>query len=111
MSEAPLKKAPLPKQTIGCAVQVLGCVEVLAGYAVRGISNTALAQGMGIAPSAVTRIMNTLIDQGWARKDAETGAFYPSTRCVQLFAKVVRDLDAEQSKLDTLRGNLLRHAD
>ena len=107
-TDTTLPKPPAVKAVISSAEQVLDGFELLCGYAARGISNSALSQHMGIAPAAATKITNTLISFGWARKCPETGYFFPTARVVQLSAKAMRDLAAAEQKLADARASFTR---
>ena len=64
----------------GAAAKVLEVLEALSGYAVSGVSNTALARLLAMSAPNVTRAIGVLVDKGWARKDEATGHFHPTPR-------------------------------
>lgn len=92
-----------PTKPTGSAVSVLHVLEALSGHAVNGISNTALANSLGMTNSLVTRAIATLVEVGWARKDGQTGHFHPTPRMGQVFGRVVNDIFKAESQLADLK--------
>lgn len=92
----------------GAAVKVLEVLDALSGYAVKGVSNTALSRQLNMNPSMITRAMAVLIDQGWARKDEVTGHFHPTPRMGRVFGRVLADLDRAEQSLAEIRNNFTR---
>lgn len=90
------------------SIKVLDVVEALAGYAATGVSNTALAKQMHISATVITRIMGVLQKKGWARKDAETGHFFPTPRMGQVFGRVLADFARAETELANLKHNFTR---
>lgn len=88
--------------------KALDVIDALAGCAVQGASNGALAKGLGLSPSTVTVTMKTLIDKGWARKDETTGLFHPTARMGQVFGRVLADIDKAEQKLAEIKHNFTR---
>lgn len=97
-----------PKFALKSSIKVLDVVEVLAGYAATGVSNTALAKQMQLNATVVTRIMGVLQEKGWARKDAETGHFFPTPRMGQVFGRVLADFSRAEAELSNLKHNFTR---
>ncbi len=93
----------------GSAIKVLEVLDALSGYAVTGISNTALSKQLSLTASAITRAMGVLIEKGWARKDAATGHFHPTSRMGRVFGRVLADLDRAEQDLATIRHNFTRN--
>lgn len=93
----------------GSAIKVLHVLDALAGYAVTGVSNTALAAQTNMKPCEVTRTINVLIQKGWARKDAGTGHFHPTSYMGRVFGKVLADFDRARQRLDDLQHNFTHH--
>lgn len=92
----------------GSAIKVLTVLEAISGYAVAGVSNTVLAQQLGMSASAVTRAAQVLIDKGWARKDVATGHFHPTARMGQVFGRVLADIARAKQELSDLEHNFAR---
>lgn len=92
-----------PTRPTGSAVSVLQVLEALSGHAVHGISNSVLATNLGMTNSFVTRAIATLVEVGWARKDAQTGHFHPTARMAQVFGRVLADFDKAETSLSDLK--------
>ncbi len=92
----------------GSAIKVLEVLDALSGYAVTGVSNTALSKQLNLTASAITRAMGVLIEKGWARKDETTGHFHPTPRMGRVFGRVLVDLDRAEQALATIRHNSTR---
>ena len=92
----------------GAAIKVLEVLDALSGYAVSGVSNTALSRQLNLSASAITRAMGVLIEKGWARKDETTGHFHPTPRMGRVFGRVLADLDRAEQALATIRHNFTR---
>ena len=92
----------------GSAIKVLEVLDALSGYAVTGVSNTALSKQLNLTASAITRAMGVLIEKGWARKDETAGHFHPTPRMGRVFGRVLADLDRAEQALATIRHNFTR---
>ena len=92
----------------GSAIKVLEVLDALSGYAVTGVSNTALSKQLNLTASAITRAMGVLIEKGWARKDETTGHFHPTPRMGRVFGRVLADLDRAEQALASIRHNFTR---
>ena len=92
----------------GAAAKVLEVLEALSGYAVSGVSNTALARLLAMSAPNVTRAIGVLVDKGWARKDEATGHFHPTPRMGRVFGRVLSDIDRAEQELSETRHNFTR---
>ena len=92
----------------GSAIKVLEVLDALSGYAVTGVSNTALSKQLNLTASAITRAMGVLIEKGWARKDETTGHFHPTPRMGRVFGRVLADLDRAEQAIAEVRHNFTR---
>ena len=92
----------------GSAIKVLEVLDALSGYAVTGVSNTALSKQLNLTASAITRAMGVLIEKGWARKDETTGHFHPTPRMGRVFGRVLADLDRAEQSIAEVRHNFTR---
>ena len=92
----------------GSAIKVLEVLDALSGYAVTGVSNTALSKQLNLTACAITRAMGVLIEKGWARKDETTGHFHPTPRMGRVFGRVLADLDRAEQALAAIRHNFTR---
>lgn len=92
----------------GAATKVLEVLEALSGYAVKGVSNTALSKQLGMSAPNITRAIGVLIDKGWARKDDATGHFHPTPLMARVFGRVLADLDKAERSLSEIRHNFTR---
>ena len=92
----------------GAAAKVLEVLEALSGYAVSGVSNTALARLLAMSAPNVTRAIGVLVEKGWARKDEATGHFHPTPRMGRVFGRVLADIDRAEQELSETRHNFTR---
>lgn len=90
------------------AEKMLALIDALSGCVVQGVSNGALAKGLGLTPSTVTVQMKVLIEYGWARKDETTGHFHPTARMGQVFGRVLADIGEAERKVAELKHNFTR---
>lgn len=97
-----------PNDDRNAAAKVLDVLDALAGYAVTGVSNTALAAQLNLTPSTVTRAMSVLIEKGWARKDGASGHFHATPQMGQLFGRVLADLGRAEQAMAEIRHNFTR---
>ena len=97
-----------PGLSLKSSLKVLDVAEVLAGYAATGVGNTALAKQMQLSATDVTRIMGVLQEKGWARKDLESGHFFPTPRMGQVFGRVLADFSRAEAELANLKRNFTR---
>lgn len=88
--------------------RMLDLIEALSGCVVDGISNKALAEALGCAPTDVSRDMPALIAKGWARKDPETGRFHPTARMGQVFGRVLADISKAETRIADIKHNFTR---
>lgn len=93
---------------VGTAKKVLEVLDALSGYAVNGVSNTTLSEQLGMTKSNVTRVIQVLIEKGWARKDETTGRFHPTPRMGQVFGKVMTDITHAKQRLADIEHNFVR---
>ncbi len=96
------------KSDLPAVEKMLALVDALAGCAVHGASNTALANGLGFSPSNVTVLMRSLITKGWARKDEATGHFHPTAKMGQVFGRVLADIDKAERHIAEIKHNFTR---
>jgi DNA-binding IclR family transcriptional regulator len=85
-------------------VKGLGLLEVLA-RADRPLGVTELATRIGIGKSNVHRLLQALVELGYVRRDADTGAYAASIRLWELGSAVLANLDlrrASQAWMDWL---------
>ena len=95
-----------PSPTARC----LTVLEALASSAQRGASNAELAAACGLSAVNVSRACDELAACGWARKNQETGRYYPTPAFGRLAYQIDRDFGRARQELDdrysALRGGL-----
>lgn len=96
--------------TMQSGTKLLRVVEALAGYAVTGISNKALAAGLELDNAFITRAMQSLIEFGWARKDESSGLFHPTPRMGQVFVRVLNDFAKAERQREDLKAAFSTHS-
>ncbi|WP_416739255.1 helix-turn-helix domain-containing protein [Pseudomonas sp. NFX71] len=70
-------------RAVSAAARVLRVLKALKGHTVTGLSNTELAQLTDDSPSNITRVMQTLIEEGLALK-LDNGRFAHSVAMLQI---------------------------
>lgn len=83
----------------------LRVLKLLPGHALDGLSNLQLAQASGFSPSAVTRILQVLIEEGLAEK-TESGRFVPGMGLARLGVRTLDELDKSQQRIDEMRARI-----
>lgn len=100
----------LPDKETRSAMRVLDVIELISGFAVSGVSNKSISATLDINPANTTRIMQLLIDKGWARKDEKTGHFFPTPRMADVFGRVLADISRAKQQLADIEHNFsLKH--
>lgn len=95
--------------TIESALKVLKVLEALSGYAVTGVSNTALAKALGTSPASITHAIDTITEMGWVRKDEASGHFHPTPRMGQVFMRVLSDIAKAEQQVADLKTSFTRN--
>lgn len=80
-------------------MRLLKLAEELLGYAATGASNADLADALRTSRPNVTRDMQVLIAQNWARKSEDTGRFYPTTHFSRLCFRVLDDFQRLENRI------------
>ena len=80
-------------------LRTLDVLEALCGYAATGASNGELAKTANTSAPNITRAVAQLIEKGWARKDEDSGRFFPQPAFTRLTFRVLADLDRAQQRL------------
>ncbi len=92
--------------TRNLTLRTLDVLEALCGFAARGASNAELAQAAQTSAPNITRAMAQLIAKGWAKKDEESGRFFPQAAFTRLAFRVTADFDALARRHDDRRRAL-----
>jgi DNA-binding IclR family transcriptional regulator len=79
----------------------LRAIKALSGHTLDGVSNIELAQALGIPASGVTRIMATLIAEGFATK-LDNGRFAPSVALLQIAQRTANELTNGSNRIHEL---------
>ena len=87
-------------------LRTLDVLEALCGFAARGASNAELAQAAQTSAPNITRAMAQLIEKGWARKDEQTGRFFPKPDFTRLAFRVMADFDRITQRYDDMRRSM-----
>lgn len=88
------------------AGKVLDVLNVLLGHFAHGLTPTELAKTTGLDPSAITRYVATLEENGFAERIPETGRIRPSVRLAQQAVGILRNLESAKGRLDELTSRL-----
>jgi|SRR5690625_3726294 len=89
----------------------LRVLKLLPGHAMHGLSNRQLSEATGLSPSAVTRIMTALMEEGLAQR-LDSGRFAPSMKLAQFGLRTLDELDDASNRIHEIRGRLgtaIRH--
>ena len=87
--------------------RVLKVMFALAGNEIRGLEPTAIAKGLAIAPSAVTRDLANLVIAGVAEK-MDNGAYRLTPKIVQVAIAFSDELNKAQTKLSEIGNRYTR---
>ncbi|MCL1960327.1 MAG: hypothetical protein FWG56_00770 [Desulfovibrionaceae bacterium] len=87
-------------------LRTLDVLEALCGYAASGASNGDLAAAVKTSASHITRAMAQIIAKGWARKDENTGRFYPTPHFSRLAFRVMADFDSMVRRVEDARQSM-----
>lgn len=82
---------------------------LLAGHPVQGLSNQEIAEALGLSAPNVTRILGTLIAEGWASK-LGTGRFAPGITLLGLSAAAHEALDRTAGRVTEIKRNIAASA-
>ena len=87
-------------------LRTLDVLEVLCGYAATGATNGELAKAANTSAPNITRAVAQLIEKGWARKDEQTGRFFPKPDFTRLAFRVMADFDRITRRYDDMRRSM-----
>lgn len=90
---------------ISALLKGLRVLKLLPGHALNGLSNQQIAEATNLSPSAVTRILQTLIEEGLAEKTAD-GRFVPGMGLARLGVKTLNELDSSAQRIDEMRARI-----
>lgn len=91
------------------AMLVLDVLEALSGFAANGARNADLAAAVQTSAPNITRVLSTLIEKGWARKNPENGRFYPTPAFTRLAFRVLADFDRLTTRIDDAKRVMTGH--
>lgn len=86
-------------------VKGLRVFKALRGHALYGLSNLQLAQATGLSPSAVTRAVQPLIDEGLAER-GEDGRFRLSVVTLQIATAHAQEVAGIQDRIHELNRRI-----
>lgn len=95
---------PTPLKSIDSIMDV---EEALCARAARGASNKELAQACGLTAVAVSRALAALVRRGRARRNEETGRYYPTPHYSRLLMAVTDDITRAERRINDLKRDLL----
>ena len=88
------------------AAKVLKLLTVLQRNFAHGFSPQELARETGFNPSDITRYVNTLENEGFAERIAETGRIRPSHKYAQVAVQVLNSLDSAAQRINEAKSRL-----
>ena len=96
----------MSQDTRNLTLRTLDVLEALCGYAATGATNGELAKAANTTAPNITRAMALLIAKGWARKDEQTGRFFPKPDFTRLAFRVMADFDRITQRYDDMRRSM-----
>lgn len=75
--------------------------KALKGHTLNGLSNQQLGQATGLSPSAITRVMATLIDEGLAER-GDDGRFRLSVAALQIAQAHAVEMAKAQDRINEI---------
>jgi len=84
----------------------LRILNLLMRHFAHGITNKDIAQALGLQPSAVTRHVQALEEEGYAERIPETGRIRPSVRHAQACFGVLQGLDTAVGRMTELKTRI-----
>lgn len=86
---------------------VMDVEEALCARAARGASNKELAQACSLTAVAVSRALAVLVRRNRARRNEETGRYYPTPHYCELLMAVTNDITRAEQRIHNLKRDLL----
>jgi DNA-binding IclR family transcriptional regulator len=83
----------------------LRVLKLLRGHTLNGLSNQQLSQASGLPPSAITRTMQALIDEGLVDR-GEDGRFRFSIAMLQIASAHAAEMDRAQQRITELNHRI-----
>lgn len=84
----------------------LRILNLLLRHFAHGLTNKDISQSLNLHPSAVTRHVQALEEEGYAERIAETGRIRPSVRLAQASFQVMQSLDAASVRMTELKSRI-----
>lgn len=91
------------------AQKALRVFKALKGHSLNGISNQALAKGLGMVPSAVSRAMDALIAEGLARR-LDNGNYALSIMTLQIAQAHANEMARATERINEINQRVLAGA-
>ena len=91
--------------TIEAAAKALRAAKLLASRPVVGVSNLEVAKALDITARNVTRLMATLVAEGYAAK-GEDGRFTPTVQFLAMNAACSAELERTMSRTNEIRQRI-----
>lgn len=84
--------------TVKSAEKVLKVLKALRGYSLQGISNRDLAEKLNESPSQITRALQTLVSEGFAKKE-ENDLYTLGTAIVQIAKSHFTEVERAKARI------------
>lgn len=88
-------------KTSQSGTRVLRVLDALKGHSLTGVSNSELARALGESPATINRVLNTLIDAGFAIK-LDNGRFAHSVKLLQIAQAHANEMARSQGRINEL---------
>lgn len=86
-------------------LRLMRAIKALSGHALDGLSNGELATALNIPASAVTRLMTTMAEEGFAIK-LENGRFAPGIALLQVAQRTSNELAKANDRITELNQRI-----
>jgi DNA-binding IclR family transcriptional regulator len=93
-------------RTTESGARILRVLFAMKGHSLHGVSNGDLAKHLGESPSTINRLLNTMVEEGAAKK-LDNGRYALSVKVLGLSQALWDELDRGQSRISELKHSVL----
>lgn len=86
--------------------RALRVMKALKGHSLNGVSNGELAKALNESPANITRVLNTLVDEGMAQR-LESGRYAPGMQLLQIAQSFASEMANTQNRISEMSQRVL----